>query len=111
MTSCLDLTVIEELKQIMQNEMGHLFEIYLEDCETKIKQLADAMLASDCELTRRIAHSLKGSSRNVGAKQLADICELLELAAREKCLHEDNTFLIQITNSFNATKIEILQGV
>jgi HPt (histidine-containing phosphotransfer) domain-containing protein len=52
--------------------------------------------AQDADAIRQAAHSLKSSSANLGAVQLADLCKTLELCSREKKLSDTATFLNQI---------------
>jgi HPt (histidine-containing phosphotransfer) domain-containing protein len=45
---------------------------------------------------RRSAHSLKGSSSNIGAAALASLCGHLEELARDRCLSEVPRALMQV---------------
>lgn len=56
-------------------------EAFLTDRGKKRGELAEALAASDHELLRRTAHSLRGQARNLGAEPLARAAEALEGAA------------------------------
>jgi HPt (histidine-containing phosphotransfer) domain-containing protein len=43
---------------------------------------AQTQLNGDCETARRLAHSLKSSSANIGAMQLARLCQEMETACQ-----------------------------
>ena len=65
----------------MEDEFGTLLQAYLEDSERQLHEVSDAWEAGDLDRLRRSAHSLKGSSSNVGAAALAALCGHLEEAA------------------------------
>ena len=111
MTNYLNYTIVDELRLIMEDDTEVLFIAYLEDVETQFIELVNAIAAKDCDFTRRIAHTIKGSSRNVGATQFSDFCESLELAARNEEVHLWAALLEEMKKSFTATKIQIKQEV
>jgi two-component system, sensor histidine kinase and response regulator len=47
------------------------------------KALCDALEGGDTAYAARAAHRLKGTSLNVGANGLADICRVIEAQARQ----------------------------
>ncbi len=65
----------------MEGDFGTLLEAYLKDSEYQLHQVADGWEEGDLERVRRSAHSLKGASSNVGARELASLCGDLELLA------------------------------
>jgi HPt (histidine-containing phosphotransfer) domain-containing protein len=111
MTNYLDNSVVDELKLIMEDEINMLYSAYLEDSVERINELKLASEKLDCDLTRRVAHTLKGSSRNVGASNLSELCELLEQAARNEETASWGALVSQIVTSFSATKNQIEQEV
>jgi len=111
MANYLNNTIVDELRIIMQDDLQVLFNAYLEDAECRLQELSSAVTAADCDLTRRIAHSLKGSSRNIGAAPFSDLCESLELAARDEQIALWDSLLEQMKKSFLATQIQIQQEV
>jgi len=104
----LDSNIVVELKIIMENEFENLYLTYLTDSEDKLQSLASAVEALDAKTTRLIAHSLKGSSQNVGAVAVSANCELLENAAREGDIDAWHGLLAQIENTFISLKQEII---
>ena len=58
-----------------------LIDAYLEDCPARIAAIKEALAASDGALLNRAAHTLKGSSGNMGAVALAAQCDALQTAA------------------------------
>ena len=103
----LDSQIVDELSEIMGDDLGMLFETFLVDSESKIVELVAQTNAQQSDVIRRIAHSLKGSSRNLGASQLAEQCELLENAARNAQSHRYSPLISAVNRAFLALKVEI----
>lgn len=55
-----------------------LIDLYLTDAAAKMAALRGALVNSDETALRRLAHCLRGSSGNLGARQVAALCEELE---------------------------------
>ena len=107
MHQVLNEQIVIDLMDIMGDETLMLFETFVMDSESKIIELKEHVAQQDEELIRRVAHSLKGSSRNVGATELADACEALEHAARNSELGQSEEFYQQINSAFSRVKNEI----
>ena len=67
---------------------------YLDSAPTLLQRVRDAVAAGDGEALHQAAHSLKSSSANLGATQLAALCRELEQGGRERRL-EDAAELFQ----------------
>jgi len=107
-SNCLDLEILTELVDIMGDDMEMLMNSYIEDSETKLELFVKMDLRDGQEDIFRMAHSLKGSSRNVGVKLFADYCELIENKAREGELMEDDFSSDHLYELFNNAKSELL---
>lgn len=83
MSERLDRDLLHELEILMEDGFVSLLEAYLRDSETRIFEAFEAWEAGDLERLRRSAHSLKGSSSNIGAQALAEYCSALEASARD----------------------------
>ena len=68
----------EEIPSIL---MG-LIQTFLEEAEHLLRTLETAAGAQDTQIVHRTAHSLKSSSGNMGARQLARLCQVLEEGIR-----------------------------
>jgi len=75
----LDPDVLSALREVMEDEFSTLVDTFLADCEERLKLLRQADSAA--QLTE-IAHSFKGSSSNMGAIRLAELCGTLEHSAK-----------------------------
>jgi signal transduction histidine kinase/DNA-binding response OmpR family regulator/HPt (histidine-containing phosphotransfer) domain-containing protein len=83
----LDSARIGELEEMgnraKKDVIRELATVYLEDLPGMFKALCDALEGGDTAYAARAAHRLKGTSLNVGANGLADICRVIEAQARQ----------------------------
>jgi HPt (histidine-containing phosphotransfer) domain-containing protein len=87
----LDYSVLNTLQEVMEGEYPTLLEIFLKDSEQRVSQLRQALStasvdlqAPDLQELSLMAHSFKGSSGNMGALRLAELCEQLEERSRRE---------------------------
>lgn len=86
----LDDNVLSTLRDVMEDEFPTLLEVFLKDSDERIDAFhqslnptdAAAPAAPDLLALGLNAHSFKGSSSNMGAVHLADLCRQLEELAR-----------------------------
>lgn len=78
----IDPAVIETLREVMEDNFTLLLETYLADASERIEKLKPLQLSADADAIRKLAHSLKGSSSNLGALHLAELCLRLEEKGR-----------------------------
>ncbi len=104
MTMPIDLDILNELKEIMGDDFEELISIFISDGQTQIDALRNAISSSETEDVRRIAHTLKGSSANLGINTLSQSCLVLEHKAAEGSLDDANEDLEIIISNYNAAK-------
>jgi HPt (histidine-containing phosphotransfer) domain-containing protein len=82
----LDYSVLTTLQEVMEDEYPTLLDVFLIDSEYRISRLRQLMGASvfDLQELGMLAHSFKGSSSNMGALRLADLCRDLEERSRRE---------------------------
>ncbi|MDE1194011.1 MAG: Hpt domain-containing protein [Pseudomonas sp.] len=81
-----DLGVLETLRDVMEGEYPSLLDVFIKDSEQRVRDLNG--LTNDPgfsvtstvqrQLMGEMAHSFKGSSSNMGATHLAELCRQLE---------------------------------
>ncbi|HET7270724.1 MAG TPA: response regulator [Rubrobacter sp.] len=77
--AALDRRVIEDLRELGGPEMlSELAEMFLDDAQSAIDTLKGAAERDDAQTLERVAHTLKGSSGNMGAREMAQVCARLE---------------------------------
>ncbi|MBZ2188288.1 Hpt domain-containing protein [Alcanivorax sp. JB21] len=82
----LDHALVAELRDIMGTEFPMLVQAYLRDASARLDELrglasegtGSAGAQGEGEALRRAAHTLKGSSSNLGAVRVAALCAALE---------------------------------
>lgn len=82
MTEHVDSQLLAELQTFMEDDFGKLLRTYLSESAQQFDVARAACDRGDLEVLRRSAHSLKGSSLNIGAHRLAKLCAELEVGAR-----------------------------
>ena len=73
-----DQEYIQQLKEIMGDDFSTLITTYLTDTRQRLNEIESSYRVQDFESLNRNLHTLKGSSDNVGAKEMACICAQLE---------------------------------
>ena len=61
--------------------LDEMSELFASDTESRIAKIEAAIEASDPAALRAVAHALKGSSSNFGARRMANFCLLIEEAS------------------------------
>ncbi|MBE8592334.1 Hpt domain-containing protein [Pseudomonas sp. MAFF 301449] len=77
----MDPDVLSGLQEVMEGEYPKLLDTFLDDSQKRVEALRQAR--DDAKALGRIAHSFKGSSGNLGAVRLAQLCQLLEAESVE----------------------------
>lgn len=70
------------------NLVAELIGLYLHDSSRLMDEINTAMTSQDSEKLRIAAHTLKGSSSNIGALEFSELCREIEHAVRENRLSE-----------------------
>lgn len=85
-----DFNVLSTLRDVMENEYPTLVEVFMDDSVTRINEMTQllgnpAFSASSSALLEHLglmAHSFKGSTGNMGASHLSELCLQLEEQGR-----------------------------
>jgi len=87
MAQVLDMAVVEELLSLSDDGdpelLLDLIKLFLDDGPAKVQSLLEGLYERDFDKMERAAHSMKGSSGNLGARLLQDTCERLQLSTRK----------------------------
>lgn len=98
----LDGDILAMLKDVMEDEFSVLIETYLSDGVNRIQDLRKALNNQDSDAVRQTAHSLKGSSSNIGAGPLAQLCMKIESCADKGQLAGLDSILDEVEQEFSA---------
>lgn len=86
MTGTLNMEVIDELLELSEDGdpelLIDLIQMFLDDAPVKLQAILRGVESGDWEQVERAAHSLKGSSGNLGATQVQNACDTIQNACR-----------------------------
>ena len=71
-----------------EESIAELVDAFTTDTAARLQRMRAALLAGDGTRLRNEAHPIKGSSRQVGAGALGDVCQQVELAPAPTTLPE-----------------------
>ncbi|MDW3095058.1 MAG: EAL domain-containing protein [Gammaproteobacteria bacterium] len=95
-TGPIDEERIEELRDSVASAFDQMVKAYVEDLPILVTSLEDAVNSKDAEQVQHFAHSIKGSSKNFGAVELANVSKEIEDMGRANELQDANTQLIAL---------------
>ena len=87
-----------------------LIQIYYNDSIRLLEQLRESVVNGNPTQLSQTAHTLKSSSGNLGAHQLAHLCQLLEEQGKQSNLLNSTAILEQIEVEYNQVK-QVLQSL
>lgn len=106
-----DFTVLASLKSlnvVSSDEMlAHIVKLYLESASKLLQSLQQAWQTGDIPAIRLASHTLKSSSYQVGANQLAELCKIVENDARAQCYDKSHLALTHIQKKFAQTSLDL----
>ncbi len=106
--SPVDLSVLASFEPL-QEEGGpdlicELIETLLRDMPQRIIELRKAADGGDALALKRVAHALKGSSANFGARQMATLSENLEQRIHDGAVEDASVILNQLSQEFERVR-------
>lgn len=110
-TDPIDRATFERLLEMTGSDLEFLDELvdtYLDDGATQIAALEAAVAAGSVEELVRPAHSLKGSSLNIGALRLGELSRGLEEAARGGAADDAARAVTEIAAAFAEARSALL---
>ncbi len=102
----LDPVLLAELKDLLADNFNELIERYTVDSAHRFSLLVTAVPEKDYKTIYYEAHGIKGSSRNMGATKLAEICGQLEAQGHA----EDGAGLENLLSEASA-EFEVVCGI
>jgi HPt (histidine-containing phosphotransfer) domain-containing protein len=107
----IDPQAIESLRALNPGDndefLREIAGIFLEDTPQRIAELDQSLGASDVSKFTRAAHSIKGSSANLGAMALRAAAEKLEHESRTKGLGDVATLIALVKSEFARAEREL----
>jgi HPt (histidine-containing phosphotransfer) domain-containing protein len=82
----LDPAVLDRLRQLSApgepDVLAEVLAVFTADLPVRLARLRDALQAADAPAIQKLAHSVKGSAGNIGARSLFDISRRLDDASK-----------------------------
>jgi CheY-like chemotaxis protein len=96
-----DNQALQEIEQVSDSLPKRMINLFLnEECPVLLDKLHQAISEQDASQIEYVAHTLKGSSRMLGARAFAELCFGLEVAGRNKQLDNSKQLMEQIDVTF-----------
>ena len=109
--SVIDSEAIENLRALNPGDndefLREIIGIFLEDTPQRLVELDQGLRTGDASLFVRAAHSIKGSSANVGAAALRAAAEKLEHASRTEGLKNVTGLITSVKTEFVRVRAEL----
>lgn len=113
MQNVLDQAVLDELLSFADDGdpelLLDLIQMFLDDSPSKVAAVQEGLDNGDFDKAERAAHSLKGSSGNLGARFVQDVCEQLQLSTRSHKLEESKQLAPQLVEHYAAAEQALKQ--
>jgi PAS domain S-box-containing protein len=101
----LDEGVLAGLRELGDAELiSELAGMFLDDASSRLTDLRGAVEAGDAPAVERVAHTLKGSSGNMGAARMAAICAELQVACASGDLGRAPELLARLEEEFGRVR-------
>jgi len=93
-----------------QDLVKDIIEGFLEEVPGQIAALSEALEKKDADLIRRLAHTLKGASANIGASALQETAYQVELAAKAGTLDTAYDLIPELDGQLKALKEALIRS-
>lgn len=80
--AALDHSALEQLRQLFDGDLSEVICAYLSDAPVQIDSMANAIAQQDHAALARAAHTLRSSSRSLGAHAVAELAISIETLGR-----------------------------
>ncbi len=103
----LNAETVNELRDILEEGLDELFEEYLADTPSQLQQMRAAAEDDDAAALTSVAHTLKGSSGNLGVAVVYELCRQLEERARAADIGDAAERVAAIEEAFTVARSAI----
>jgi HPt (histidine-containing phosphotransfer) domain-containing protein len=109
--STLDPRALDQIRALERpgtpSMLGRVIEVYLTTTPDLLSAMREGVAHRDTEAIRQAAHSLKSASANLGATQLAQMCQALEGQARTGACPESPVEVDALETAFQQVRREL----
>jgi len=100
----LDDAVVGELQELMGANFGELVAVFLDNLPTQLDAIETALMQDDPAALACSAHQFKSGSSSIGARQLAEWAQQLEMLGRNGTTAEAAVLLERLTTCVEHTR-------
>lgn len=104
----IDPKVVADLHDLMGDAYVTVYEAFIRSSEQNMADLSTAVESNALEAIQAIAHTLKGSSANVGAKHFSDISHKMMDDARNSVSADYHIQLVNLTREYEKVRESIM---
>ena len=105
--SSLSARIIQELRGLGADFFKELVSVYLKESGEKFPMLRASLDRRDAVELERTAHTLKGSSGNLGAESLSKLCAELQTVSRAKEWDRCAELVARIEREYSVTVADL----
>ena len=106
----MDLKSIGEDLGLDEAEFLEIVELFIDTANADLQKLRQALSHDNIQVINEVAHSLKGSSGNLGFTEIYSLSKEIETATREKALARIAPILESITVKMEAIQEALNAG-
>lgn len=96
----INVASFERLKHHVGN-IDHVAHVFVKSMQTRLVELEETIQQKDAKAAQKIAHTLKGSSSQIGADELARLCLLVERAGKNEQMLQIERLLPKMRSAVN----------
>ena len=98
-----NIAVLQRLREHVGN-IGPVIGVFLRSLDRRLVELERAVQARNAEAIDKVAHTMKGSSSQFGAEELAQLCKVAEQMGKNGNIQQIDRLFAQITRSVARVK-------
>ena len=83
-------------------------DLFLEDTPRQLADLLDSAQRGDCARLAKLAHTLKGSAANLGAREMVRVCGELEALGQDGDVSIVPSLVADLESQFNSVRDALL---
>jgi HPt (histidine-containing phosphotransfer) domain-containing protein len=111
--ACLDTGLLQSWRSLTDDGeddfLTEVIDIFLHDTPGILAELCNAIEKGDARLTQRYGHKLKGSSANLGAVLMAEVCAELEALGNSGDIAGAGALIQRLELEFQRARTQLLQ--
>jgi HPt (histidine-containing phosphotransfer) domain-containing protein len=100
----LDMTVLEELRVLDEEDLRELVELYVGDVVSQLGHIRAGLAAQDGVVISAAAHRIKGASLSIGAAKMATLSADVETAAKDDSLEPILALVSSLESDLDPTR-------